>query len=114
MPSLSDTLLDSGCALHIEAAHSESIKVLSGPDAGKSFSGVKENQEDMMLASLLNDDDPRAKRIIRFRNSGKVPNLNKLDLVQTDDSRVWRAVRAPQNDYLFTDFILTEKIGKDQ
>ena len=113
MASLSDTLLDSGCALHVEAAHSESVRILDGPDAGKTAFAVKENMEDLTL-SIPGESDPRAKRILRFRNSSGVPAINDGGLVETDDGRKWTAIRAPQNDYLFTDFIIMEKLPKDK
>ena len=112
MASLSDTLLDSGCALHIEAAHGESIKVLSGVEAGKTFTAVRETEMDAILTTDLGMD-PRAKRIIRFRDSGTVPRLGGQDIVQTDDGRKWHAVQNPQAGYLTTDFELVEIIGKD-
>ena len=113
MPSLSDRMLDSGCALHVEAAHSESIRILSGTDAGRTFYAVKENETDMVLTTDLGAD-PRAKRMLRFRNSNAVPAIGSQASVETADGKIWLAVRAPQDGYLTTDFELIEKVdGKD-
>ena len=108
---LSDIMLAGGCALHIEAIHGELVSILSGLDSGLSFMAVRENSQDI----VLNDSgslDPRAKRIIRFRD-GNVPRLNAQDIVKTEDGKRWHAVKNPQAGYLTNDFELVEIIAKD-
>ena len=113
MPALSDNLLAGGCASHIEAVHGEPVLILSGPDAGRTFIGVRENASDVVVDENLNPD-PRAKRLIRFRD-GSVPKLSSQDIVQTADGKKWYAVKYPQDGYLSSDFELVEIIsGKDQ
>ena len=108
-----DTMLDAGCALHVEAAHGESIMVLTGADAGRLFTAIRENESDAMLNSETGMFDPRAKRCLRFRDSTGVPNLNAQDIIQTADKKKWRAVKNPQSGYLTTDFDLIEITKKD-
>lgn len=102
-----DRMLDSGCARHVEAAHGESILVLSGEEKDKAFVCVRETESDVVLDAELGEDR-RAKRIIRFRDSTGVPNLGEQDRIQTADGKKWYAVRAPQDGYLTTDFELRE------
>ena len=64
---LSDTLLAGGCALHVEAIHGEPVLVLSGPDAGNTFTAVRENASDVTVDDNLTAD-LRAKRVIRFKD----------------------------------------------
>lgn len=108
----SDTMLDAGCALHVEAAHGETIKVLSGSDGGNSFIAVRETEQDMVLSGDFHPD-PRAKRCLRFRDSTGVPNLSPTDQIQTADGKKWLAVKNPQSGYLTTDFDLVEITKKD-
>jgi hypothetical protein len=112
MPALSDLMLASGCALHIEATHGEWIEVLSGQDIGLKFLCVKENDPDAILESQLGSDR-RAKRFIRFRN-GNVPRFGGQDQVRTEDGRKWNVVKSPQDGFLTSDFELREIVnGKD-
>lgn len=105
-------MLDAGCALHVEAAHGEVITVLSGADAGKKFTAVRETEQDITLNSDFSPD-PRAKRCLRFRDSSGVPNLNPTDKIQTADGKKWNAVKNPQSGFLTTDFELIEITKKD-
>lgn len=109
---LSDTLLASGAALHVEAVHGERVLILTGQDKDKVFLAVRENSSDVLLDENLGPD-VRAKRMIRFRE-GSVPRLSAQDRLQTEDGKVWYAVKAPQDGYLTTDFELVEKLTKDQ
>lgn len=112
MPSISDMMLSAGCAPHVEAYHGEPVYILSGADAGKTFTAVKEIESDMIFDSELGID-PRGKRILRFRETS-VPNLNSQDAVRTSDGKAWKAIRRPGNQYLTVDFELTEIVsGKD-
>lgn len=112
MPSLSDKMLAGGCALHVEAVHGEPILILTGLDAGKTFTAVRENESDMLLATDLGADT-RAKRIMRFRDGQPVPRLGSQDTLKTEDGKKWTAVRRPDDGYLTTDFELIEVIAQD-
>ena len=102
-----DKMLAGGCALHVEAIHGETILVLSGLDAGKTFTAVRENDQDLALNTELGED-LRAKRMLRFRDGAPLPRLAQNDTVQTEDGKQWNAVRNPQDGYLSTDFELKE------
>ena len=110
MPSLADNLLTVGVSI-TEAVHGERVVVLTGLDAGKTFTGVRENSADVVLDENLSPD-ARAKRIIRFR-PGSVPRLNPTDRLRTDDGKVWKAVKYPQDNFLTEDFELIEITTKD-
>lgn len=114
MPSISDTALDAGCVTHIGAVHGLSIKILDGPDAGKTFwANVVETEQDIVLNSDLSEDR-RAKRIIRFQDSKGVPNILNQGKVEIDGKQ-WTAVRNPGDGYLTTDFELKQIVqGKDE
>jgi hypothetical protein len=113
MGSLADKMLASGAALHGEVVHGESVLVLSGQDAGKTFKAIREIVSDLILEDGLGPD-PRGKQMLRFRHGGPVPRLGKYDLLRTDDGKQWRAVRAGQDGYLTHDFELVESTAKDQ
>jgi hypothetical protein len=111
-PSLSDQMLAGGCASHVEAVHGEPVTVLSGPDAGKTFTAVRETEADLIVTTDLSED-PRAKNVIRFRD-GNVPRIIGQCVLKTSDGKKWHAVKAPQDGYLTTDFELREIVpGKD-
>ena len=110
---LSDAMLDAGCALHLEAAHGETITVLSGMDAGKPFVAIRETEADAVLNAETGNLDPRAKRCLRFRDSTGVPRLAAQDIIQTNDGKRWRAVKNPLSGFLTTDFDLIEITKKD-
>ncbi len=111
MPSLSDMMLASGVVPLVQNVHGETILVLSGADAGKSFQCVRETEQDIILDAQLGEDR-RAKHVIRFMYA--VPNLESQDVIQTDDQRKWHCVKSPQDGYLSTDFELKEiENGKD-
>ena len=96
----------------VESLHGETVLVLTGADAGKSFVCVRETESDVTFNTDLGLD-PRAKRIIRFRD-GLVPNLNSQDRIKTDDGKIWTTIRRPDAGYLTTDFELSEVVsGKD-
>lgn len=112
--SLSDKMLASGCALHVEAFHGEPILILTGLDQGKTFTAVRETETDQLLTTDFGTD-PRAKRVIRFRDGQPIPRISAQDKIQTEDGKKWTAVKAPQDGYLSTDFELTEIVpGVDQ
>lgn len=110
---ISDKMLASGCALHVEAIHGESILILDGPDAGKPFQAVRETEQDMVINSDLGAD-PRAKRMLRFRDIIPLPRINSQTRIQTEDRKIWTAVRNPGDGFLTVDYELTEVVsGKD-
>ncbi len=111
--NIGDAML-SQSALHAEAWHGEPIKILTGLDAGQTFIAVKETEQDAILSEgLTGEKDPRAKRVIRFRD-GNVPRLNLNAVVMTSDGRKWFATKKTDSGYLTTDFDLTEKLVTDQ
>ena len=111
--SLSDKMLASGCALHVEAIHGETILILTGPDAGKPFTAVRETEQDMLLTTDIGAD-PRAKRMLRFRDIPVMPVITSQTRIKTEDGRIWTAVRNPNDGFLSTDYELTEVVsGKD-
>ena len=114
MLGLSDMMLQSGCAPHIDAAHSETITVLSGRDAGKPFAAVVEVDADAQLEASIGSKDRRARKQMRFTIGMKVPSLPPQTRIQTADGRKWTVVDDPQNGSLSTDFQILEIIpGKD-
>lgn len=104
MPSLSTALLSSGCVRAIEGVHGEPIKILSGPDTGKTFIGVVETESDLGLTSELGVD-PRAKIIVHFRDS---PRIASQETVATSDGKKWTAIRREFSAFLTNDFELRE------
>lgn len=107
MPPLSDKLLNSGCALHVDLVHGEPIRILSGADAGKTFYGVIETLSDIELSTELGEDR-RKHRMVRFRDSAGMPNIGSQDVLQTEDGQTWTAVRNPGDGFLTTDYELKE------
>lgn len=111
--SLSDKMLAGGCALHVEALHGDVILILDGPDAGKNFVAVREIEQDMILNTDLGAD-PRAKRMLRFRDVIPLPRINSQTRIKTEDGKIWTAVRNPGDGFLTVDYELTEVVsGKD-
>ena len=114
MGSLSDAMLSSSCAPLLESVHGETVTVLTGLDAGLKFNAINEIEQDIFLETDL-IRDPRGKRVLRFRDiQGNVPRLTKLDRLQTQDGRIWTAVRRPLSAYLTVDFELAEISKSDQ
>jgi hypothetical protein len=108
MPSLSDTLLNDGLIPLVEQVHGEQIKVLTGLSAGKLFTGVIEIEQDVQFETEL-DNDPRGKRMVRFTNRpGNVPQLVKLDRIQTSDGKQFAVVRQPDTSYLTVDYEIVQ------
>lgn len=110
---ISDKMLASGCALHVEAIHGELVIILTGPSAGQGFIAVRETEQDMILNTDLGAD-PRAKRMLRFREGVPLPVINSQTRIQTEDRKIWSAVRNPEDGYLTVDYELTQVVqGKD-
>lgn len=106
---LSDKMLATGAALHIEAIHGEPILILDGPDAGKTFIAVRETESDQVLTTDLGMD-PRAKRIIRFREGVRLPVIKPQTRLQTEGGKIWTALQRPDDGFLTTDFELIEVV----
>lgn len=98
----------------IDSIHGESIKVLTGLDAGKSFRIMQNETENDVEFSGDFTPDPRAQRVMRFRDGTPVPRLDAADRIQTEDGKTWNAIRRPDSGYLSTDFNLSEVTAKDQ
>ena len=110
----SDSLLDLGCARLGEAVHGEVVTVMSGADAGKQFTAIRETEDDITVNMETGGTDPRSRRVLRFRTSGAVPRLSRQDVIKTASGDLWRAIKAPRSGYLTTDFELIEILaGKD-
>ena len=110
----SDAMLQSGCAPHIEAAHGETITVISGLDAGKKFSAVVEMDQDSILNEQMGfTKDRRARKQVRFTFGNPIPSLPPQTILKTADGRRWHVVDDPQNGTLSTDFQILEIISKD-
>lgn len=107
---ISDTMLAVGCALHVDVIHGEQVLVLDGPDIGKKFRAVRENDSDLMISDALMPDR-RAKRVLRF--IGKAPSLIDQGRVKTEDGKIWRVTVNPQDGYLSTDYSIMEITSKD-
>lgn len=106
MGGISERMLATGSALHAEALHGEPVAVLTGLDAGSTFQGVIETESDSVLSGMLGED-PRGKRMIRFR-VGCVPRLSSQDKIKTSDNKTWRCVRNPNSSFLTVDFEMIE------
>lgn len=107
MASIVDSILgDGGCADHVEAMNGEPVVMLSGPDAGRTFTAVIEHAPDQIISGLLGEDS-RGKRNIRFRD-GRCPVIASQEQLQTGDGKIWLAVKTDLAAYLTTDFELRE------
>ena len=114
MPSLSDMMLTGGAGVLIPALHGETVTVLSGPDAGKSYTAVIEVEHDIVMNGDGLGMDRRAKRFCRFTN-GNIPRLRGDTQIKTSDGKKWNVVDDPQNGYLTTDFEIQQTVaGIDQ
>ena len=112
MSPLSDRMLSGGCVAHIGRIHGEVVEVLSGPDAGRKFSAVNETESDQILSGIMGDEDPRARRFLRFAPQD-APDVRQNGRVKTADGKTWQAVRQPGGSFLTVDFELTEIAASD-
>lgn len=112
MPCLAERMLATGCVPSLEHSHGEPVKILTGGDAGRTFTAVIETEEDVALITDLSEDR-RSRRIARFRIGG-IPRIKSQEVVQTDDGQKWNAVRQPGNAFLTVDFELREIAAVDQ
>jgi hypothetical protein len=112
MSGLSDTILAGAAMPALESVHAETIMVLTGADAGNSFTAIQELEPDITFQGETDEVDRRSKRILRFTiRPGNCPNLQKLDKVQTSDGRRWTATIRPGNNYLTVDYELSELVN---
>ena len=111
MTSVSDALLAAGLIPQLEAVHGESIVMLSGDDAGKTFTGIISLEQDLVFSGDIGEDR-RAKRTVSFL--GLVPSITSHAMLQDGSGRKWKAVRMPGDTYLSTDFELVSVSAKDQ
>ena len=110
MVSLADALFAAGLIPNLEQVSGETITMLSGDDAGKSFVGVISLEQDLVFTGDLGEDR-RAKRTISFMSAA--PNITSHALLQDGAGRKWKAVRMPGDAYLATDFELVSVSAKD-
>jgi hypothetical protein len=103
--SLGDILLAGGVGVNLPSLHGEPVEVLTGADAGKTFTAIIENEQDISIDTNLGID-PRMKRIARFH--GAAPNLSPINKLKLADGTICTAVRQPGAAYLSTDFELVE------
>ena len=112
MPSIADRMLAGSAIPNLFATHGESVSILSGLDAGRTFTAIREIESDQILSTELGED-PRAKIFLRFV-IGAVPRIGQSGRVQTDDGKQWNAVRLQEAGFLTSDYELTEFVaGKD-
>ena len=115
MGSLIDKHLAAGVGTHMPASDGQPVKILSGRDAGKTFTGCIYNGEDYVLTTDLGEDR-RAHRTIEFY--GAPPCIEQMEMVEFVDemgiTRRMNAVRQPGSGYLSKTFELKEIApGKD-
>lgn len=108
MVALSDTLLASGCALHIEAIHGEELWLPNG----EKIVAVREVEQDQILMGDTGPD-ARAKIVLRFRDE-VAAKIGLTAILKTGDGRRWQAVRRQEAGFLTNDYELTELTKKDQ
>ena len=110
MTSLADALFSAGLIPQVEAVHGELVTMLSGDDAGKTFTGVISLETDLVFSGDIGEDR-RAKRTISFL--GTVPTITSHAMLQDGRGLKWKAVRMPGDTYLSTDFELVSVSAKD-
>ncbi len=98
------------CVDGLQTVHGETVRVLSGPEAGKDFKCIIEVETDLNIDSEMGQD-VRGKRIARFRTPPS--HNNKPFVMRTDDGRQWKATRQPGQAHLTTDFELVEITAHD-
>jgi len=108
MSSAADKLLANGVRV-LEQAHGEPVEILSGDDAGATFTAIIETETDSVLSAALGDD-PRPRRVMRF---SAAPRMAHSVRVRTSDGRQWTAVRMPGQAHLTNDYELTEITAND-
>ena len=103
MSSLADTLLTVGLIPNLESVHGEVVTMLSGDDAGNTYTGVITLETDLVFSGDLGSDR-RGKRTISFL--GTVPTITSHSQLQDSAGKTWKVIRLPGDAYLATDFEL--------
>ena len=93
MASVSSLLLTSAFESTL-AIHGETVAVLSGADAGKSFIGVILVEPAVMLGDLV--EDPREKVTATFARTS-CPALSPRDTIRDESGNLWSAVKRTNN-----------------
>jgi hypothetical protein len=109
--SIADRMLADGAALHVERLHGDTVQILEGTDAGRSFTAVVEIEQDTIIDTELGQD-PRPRRMLRFRG-GNVPTITGPTRVRVN-GQIYSINRVNGAAFLTTDFEMTEIVaGKD-
>ena len=113
MPSISNLMMAAGFG-SIQAIHGESVLILTGPDAGKRYTGVILTQSVVSITDELGTDS-REKVTCSFPISS-CPALDMGGQIQDSSAQVWRVVNRVDNPAdITTDFELIKIVtGKDQ
>lgn len=112
MGGLSDKMLAGGCVPLLESIHGQAFKVLSGPDAGKTFYGVFEVVQETSFNGETGAVELRAKNVVRF-SPDSFPNLRPQDMLQSFGTGAgkWKASRQSESDYITVDFQLVQMVA---
>ena len=113
MRSIGDEMLAAGVLPNLEAIHGEGIQVLSGLDAGLTFTGIVEIDEDSIIEGQALGEDRRGRRLVRFACT-PLPRIHNQDRLKTvNDGKKWKATRMPGNSHLTVDYELVLVDPKD-
>jgi hypothetical protein len=111
-----DKLAERGVGPLLEFSDGEPIKILTGPDAGKSFIGSVTTMADNVLDDILSRD-VRPHRQVAFRIKSGVPKLARKERIQRtsgpDAGKIYTATITDFNDYVFQTFEIQEVTDKD-
>jgi hypothetical protein len=111
MTSLADALFQAGLIPQVEAVHGELITMLSGDDAGRTYTGVISLEQDLVFNGDIGEDR-RAKRTISFMGAS-VPRITSHATLRDGRGLTWKAIRMPGDAYLSTDFELVAVTASD-
>jgi len=114
MPSLIDKHLASGVGIHMPASDGQDVKILTGDDAGKIFTGCIYNADDYVLGTEL-VEDRRAHRVVEFYGTApKIGQMSQVEFVdEMGETKRMNAVRQPGSGYLSKTFDLQELTPQD-
>lgn len=107
--SISDSLIASAFRA-VEAVHGQLVTVLTGADAGKTYTAVFLVEQSIEIES----GDTREKVMAHFRR-GVSPSLDMSNQIQDSDGQIWKVVNRKDNPADRTvDFELVKIVsGKD-
>ena len=106
-------MLAAGVGTLVPTLHGETVTMLSGPDAGRTYTAVIEIVPDLTLDPSSLGMDRRAKRKISFFSAA--PKVNGKTKIQDSGGNRFTVIDDPQNSYLATEFELQEIVsGIDQ